>query len=228
MFHPEKPRLLRAACDLEHQVAPINKTRLIVTPASSNSLDLFPHTCLHVYDVFQIESVDGPSWTRISQREGCFQLKWTKAIGPMNKACLAAAPHHHSFSGRVSWGWVGNDIKSARLCSQVSRCPFTLWEEILGAEWECNIRRLMTVRRWLALNWERKRQSYDETTENQRESKDKAKKRQTQNPKQPKNIQRICLFSQPLKRWRFHKYSSRFCRKGLWIFSGLPWDHSLV
>ena len=61
MFHPEKPWLLRAACDLEHQVAPINKTRLIVTPASSNSLDLFPHTCLHVYDVIQIETVDDPS-----------------------------------------------------------------------------------------------------------------------------------------------------------------------
>ena len=48
MFHPEKPRLLRAACDLEHQVAPINKTRLIVTPASSNSLDFF-HTLVYMF-----------------------------------------------------------------------------------------------------------------------------------------------------------------------------------
>ena len=77
MFHPEKPWLLRAACDREHQVAPINKTRFIVSPATSNGLDLFPHTCLHVYDVFQIETVDvdGPSSTRISRKEGCFKLK---------------------------------------------------------------------------------------------------------------------------------------------------------
>ena len=60
MFHPEKPQLLREACDLEHQVAPINKTRLIVSPATSNTLDLFPHTCLRVYDAIQIETVDGP------------------------------------------------------------------------------------------------------------------------------------------------------------------------